>query len=163
MHNPDASQYYRADFDRQIHEFIDQHRDMLSMCLDGLTEEEARERLVPSKTTLLGLVKHAAFVERVWFAEAPTGRSRADLGIVGDPDESFELSDDDTIDSVLADFAQACADARRAVHETDGDVIWHGNRRGGLSLRWIQLHVLREHAQHCGHADILREQALAGR
>ncbi|OYO21164.1 hypothetical protein CGZ93_10825 [Enemella dayhoffiae] len=32
-----------------------------------------------------------------------------------------------------------------------------------LGLRWIQLHVLREHAQHCGHADILREQVLARR
>ncbi|WP_315969077.1 mycothiol transferase [Nigerium massiliense] len=27
----------------------------------------------------------------------------------------------------------------------------------------MQLHVLREHAQHCGHADILREQVLARR
>jgi len=24
------------------------------------------------------------------------------------------------------------------------------------------LHMLREHAQHCGHAEILREQVLAG-
>lgn len=163
MHNPDAPAYYGADFDRQIREFIDQHRDMLSACLDGLTEQEARERLVPSKTTLLGLVKHAAFVERVWFAEAPTGHSRAVLGIVATPDESFELSDGDTIDSVLADFAQACEDSRRAVQEADGDVTWRGNRRGPLGLRWIQLHVLREHAQHCGHADILREQVLARR
>jgi hypothetical protein len=26
----------------------------------------------------------------------------------------------------------------------------------------VYLHVLRELAQHCGHADILREQILAG-
>jgi hypothetical protein len=30
-------------------------------------------------------------------------------------------------------------------------------------VQWILLHVLREHAQHCGHADILREQILASR
>ena len=35
--------------------------------LDALTEEEARLRLVPSKTTLLGLVKHVTYVEGVWF------------------------------------------------------------------------------------------------
>ena len=29
-------------------------------------------------------------------------------------------------------------------------------------LRWVYLHVLRELAQHCGHADILREQILNG-
>jgi Protein of unknown function (DUF664) len=27
-------------------------------------------------------------------------------------------------------------------------------------LRWVYLHALREFAQHCGHADILREQIL---
>jgi len=35
--------------------------------LDGLTEEQVRRSLVPSRTTLLGLVKHATFVEKVWF------------------------------------------------------------------------------------------------
>jgi hypothetical protein len=28
-------------------------------------------------------------------------------------------------------------------------------------VRWVFLLVLRELAQHCGHADILREQLLA--
>jgi len=32
---------------------------------------------------------------------------------------------------------------------------------GPLPLRWVYLHVLREFAQHCGHADILREQILS--
>jgi Protein of unknown function (DUF664) len=26
------------------------------------------------------------------------------------------------------------------------------------SLRWIYVHMIREHARHAGHADILREQ-----
>ena len=28
-------------------------------------------------------------------------------------------------------------------------------------MRWIYIHMIRELAQHCGHADILREQILA--
>ena len=44
---------------------IDQHRAMLHDSLDGLSEEEARRRLVPSLTTPLGLLKHAIFVEKV--------------------------------------------------------------------------------------------------
>ncbi len=39
--------------------------------------------------------------------------------------------------------------------------LLHGNRRGPLPLRWVYLHVLRELSQHCGHADILREQIVA--
>ena len=38
--------------------------------------------------------------------------------------------------------------------------LLRGNRRGPLPLRRVYLHVLRELAQHCGHADILREQIL---
>jgi hypothetical protein len=38
----------------------------------------------------------------------------------------------------------------------------YGYWRGPLPLRWVYLHVLRELAQHGGHADILREQILNG-
>jgi hypothetical protein len=41
------------------------------------------------------------------------------------------------------------------------DDVLPGNRRGPLPLRWVMLHMLRELAQHCGHAEILREQVLA--
>lgn len=43
----------------------------------------------------------------------------------------------------------------------DPDALVHGNGRGPLSVRWVCLHLLRELAQHCGHADILREQILS--
>src|SRR5690348_17496679 len=84
----------------QFEAFLDEHRHALNSCLDGLTEEQARRSLVPSRTTLLGLVKHAIFVEKVWFDEAVTSRSRAEIGIPATPDESFILNDDDTIASV---------------------------------------------------------------
>jgi Protein of unknown function (DUF664) len=54
----------------QFEAFLDEYRGALNRCLDGLTEEQARRSLVPSLTTLLGLVKHATFVEKVWFDEA---------------------------------------------------------------------------------------------
>jgi hypothetical protein len=145
----------------QLDAFVDQHRAALNACLDGLTEHQARRSLVSSKTTLLGLVKHATFVERVWFGEAVTGRSREDLGIAAGPDESFDLDDDETIASVRETHREACRASRQAVADLDLDDLLHGNRRGPLRLRWVYLHVLRELAQHCGHADILREQVLA--
>ncbi len=80
--------------------FLDDHRAGLRACLDGLTEEQARRRLVPSATTLLGLVKHATFVEVVWSQEAVLRRSRAELGLPETVEDSFVLTDDDTIASV---------------------------------------------------------------
>src|SRR2546421_11312150 len=81
----------------QFEAFLDEHRRELSGCLDGVSEEQARRSLVPSRTTLLGLVKHVTFVELVWFDEAVTCRSRAEIGIPATPDESFILGDNDTI------------------------------------------------------------------
>lgn len=147
----------------QLEAFLDEHRAALDGCLDGLTEEQARRSLVESRTTLLGLVKHATFVEKVWFDEAVTGRSRAEIGIPATPDESFVLDAEDTVASVRRAHRAACAASRRATSSLGLDDLIHGNRRGPLPLRWVYLHVLRELAQHCGHADILREQILAER
>lgn len=145
----------------QFEAFLDEHRAALTACLDGLTEEQARRSLVPSRTTLLGLVKHATFVEKVWFDEAVTCRSRAEIGIAATPDESFVLTDDDTVTGVQHAHREACTASRRATAALDLDDLVRGNRRGPLPLRWVYLHVLRELAQHCGHADILREQITA--
>jgi hypothetical protein len=144
----------------QFDAFLDEHRRELNSCLDGLTEEQARRSMVPSRTTLLGLVKHATFVEKVWFDEAVTCRSRAEIGIPATPDESFILHDNDTIATVQQAHREACESSRRASSPLGLDDMVHGNRRGPLPLRWVYLHVLRELAQHCGHADILREQLI---
>jgi hypothetical protein len=144
----------------QFEAFLDEHRRELNACLDGVTEEQARRSLVPSRTTLLGLVKHATFVEKVWFDEAVTCRPRAEIGIPATPDESFILYDSDTIATIQRAHREACQSSRRAASSLGLDDLLRGNRRGPLPLRWVYLHVLRELAQHCGHADILREQLL---
>jgi Protein of unknown function (DUF664) len=146
----------------QFEVFLDEHRNAINGCLDGLTEEQARRSLVPSRTTLLGLVKHATFVEKVWFDEAVTGRTRAEIGIPATPDESFILDPGDTVAAVQRAHREACAASRRATAALGPDDLVHGNRRGPLPLRWVYLHLLRELAQHCGHADILREQLRNG-
>lgn len=145
----------------QFEAFLDEHRRELNGCLDGLTEEQVRRSLVPSRTTLLGLVKHATFVEKVWFDEAVTCRSRAEIGIPATPDESFIIDDSDTIATVQRAHREACQASRRATSSLGLDDVVHGNRRGPLPLRWVYLHMLRELAQHCGHADILREQLIS--
>ncbi len=150
-----------ADERTQLTAFIEEYRAALEHTLDGLTEEQARRRLVPSATTLLGLVKHVTWMQRVWFSECVGGRSRQELGLVTSPDESFQLADDDTIASVVAAFRAACAGARSAVAPLALDDVVTGHRHGPRTLRWVYLQVLRELAHHCGHADILREQVLA--
>jgi len=150
-----------ADDRAQLDAFIEEYRGAIEATLDGLTEEQARRRLVPSATTLLGLVKHVTWMQRVWFEECVAGTPRSRLGLVQSPAESFRLADGDTVASVTAAHREACAAARTAVAGLPLDTVVTGHRAGPRTLHWVYLQVLRELAQHCGHADILREQVLA--
>lgn len=151
-----------ADEQRQrVEELIDEYRAALHDSLNGLTEEEARRRLVPSKTTMLGLVKHATFVEGVWFDQAVTGRSYEEVGIAGTVDASFELRDDDTIAKVQASYRERWDVSTTNLDGLASDAVVDG--RGARPVWALHLQVLRELAQHAGHADILREQILASR
>ena len=146
----------------QLDAFVEEYRSALEATLGCLTEEQARRRLVSSATTLLGLLKHVTWMQRVWFEECVGGKSRRELGLMESVDESFQLTDDDTIASVTAAYRQACTTARAAVADLPLDAVVTGHRAGPRTLRWVYLQVLRELAHHCGHADILREQLLAG-
>src|SRR3982751_4447052 len=86
----------------QIDAFVDDYRGAIERTLEGLTEEQVRRRLVSSATTLLGLLKHVTWMQRVWFEECVGGPPRRELGLVQGPDESFRLSADDTVASVTA-------------------------------------------------------------
>ncbi len=89
LSNGERSDLWAADLRSRLDELVDAYRALLHDSLDGLTEEEARRRLVPSKTTLLGLVKHVTYVEGVWFDQAISGRSYAEIGIPTTPAKSF--------------------------------------------------------------------------
>ena len=147
----------------QLDAFLEDYRRAVELTLEGLTEEESRRRLVPSATTLLGLLKHVTWMQRVWFEACVGGVSREALGLVQSVDESFQLTGDDTIASVLAAHRDACTRARAVVADIPLDTIVTGHQAGPRTLRWVMLQVLRELAHHCGHADILREQILAAR
>ncbi|MFF0545741.1 DinB family protein [Nocardia thailandica] len=146
----------------QLDAFVEDFRGAIEATLDGLSEEQARRRLVPSATTPLGLVKHVTWMQRVWFEECVGGTPRRELGLVRTPEESFRLDDADTVASVLDAHRRACAVARLAVADLPLETVVTGHRAGPRTLRWVYLQVLRELAHHCGHADILREQILAG-
>jgi uncharacterized damage-inducible protein DinB len=146
----------------QLDAFVEEYRSAFEATLDCLTEEQARRHLVSSATTLLGLLKHVTWMQRVWFEECVGGMSRQELGLVQNPAESFRLTDDDTVASVTTAHREACATARTVVADLPLDAVVTGHRTGPRTLRWVYLQVLRELAHHCGHADILREQVLAG-
>ena len=146
---------------QRVEELVDEYRVALHDSLNDLTEEEARRQLVPSRTTLLGLVKHMTFVEGVWFDQAVTRRSYDEIGIARTVDGSFQLGQDESISIVQAAYRDRWETSRANVAGLRSDDVVDG--RGTRPVWALQLQVLRELAQHAGHADILREQILASR
>jgi len=139
--------------------FLDRYRETILWKLDGVTKEQASARLVPSATTLLGVVKHLAYVERGWFQ----------MNFAGDPpnfpwpedeadeDIDFRISTTDTTESISALYQREITRSREIVAGASLDDLSKNQERGPRSLRWIMLHMIEETARHAGHADILRE------
>jgi uncharacterized damage-inducible protein DinB len=152
----------QADERALLEAMVDTQRDEINAILEDLDDEEARRRLVPSLTTPLALVKHATFVEKVWFHARVAGVPRKEIGLPDTVDESFKPDPDDTVESVRAAHRAACERSREvaAGHELDDEFDWHGNP---VSLRFIYAHMIQELARHAGHGDILVEQIRAGR
>jgi hypothetical protein len=154
---PEWTDDLRGRFD----ELLDVYRRALRASLESLTEDEVRTRLVPSRTTLLGLLKHVTYVEGVWFDQAVNGGTTGEVGIPSSPDRSFVLTATDSIASVLAEHEHRCDRSRTTLAGLHLSDVVQG--RGERTVWALYLQVLRELAQHAGHADILREQILAAR
>lgn len=143
-----------------LEHLLDVQRQEVVGLLDQVDEEQARARLVPSLTTVLGLVKHLTFVERVWFHSRVAGVPRAELGLPDTVDESFVLTPQDTVATVREGYLAACRRSREvaAAHGLDEQFPWH---QGPVSLRFVYAHLLTELARHAGHGDVLVEQLRA--
>jgi uncharacterized damage-inducible protein DinB len=120
---------------------------------EGLDEEQLRRVLVPSGTSLLGLLQHVTDGERWWFGYHVAGDSRW-----SDVDFGMEVPDDVTPAQVLAAFDQAVAASEAIMADAELDdplaVLADGQQ---LTVRWVVAHMTSEIARHAGHADILRE------
>jgi len=134
--------------------FLAYQRTVLAGKLNGLSEADARRRIVPSETTPIALVRHVTFVEREWFAGYLDGQPAA---VTPEDRDGWWVPPDATVASVIADYAAACAESDRIAARLSLDHHVPHPRLGRVSLRWIYTHLIEETARHAGHLDILRE------
>ena len=130
--------------------FLDYLRGAIANKAEGVPEPQVRAPGVPSGTSLLGLVKHLACVERFYFL----GEDIDDWGATLRP------APEDTADGVLADYREAIRRANEVI-EACTDLTGAAPRarhRSPPSMRWVLVHMIEETGRHAGHADILREQ-----
>lgn len=138
------------------------NRTELVRAVERLSDTQAREKLVPSLTTPISLIKHCAAAERIWFQRTLAGMSIDECdGHATGGDGSFHVADDEALADVIAEYVAACqrSDELAADHDLDDAVDHH--IVGAVSLRFIYLGMIAEVARHAGHADILAEQIQA--
>jgi uncharacterized damage-inducible protein DinB len=137
--------------------FLDFHRATLLWKVQGASDKDLRRSMVPSGTSLLGLVKHLADVEQSWFVERFAGKEpRFPLWREEDPAATWRIEPDETTQQIVDLYRAVCDDSRDAIEGASLDDV-AAQARGGETLRWIILHMIEETARHNGHADILRE------
>jgi hypothetical protein len=146
------------DVDAMLLRFLDLYRSVAIRKLDGLTTEQAREVSTPTGMTLLGIVKHLAWDERIWFGYHFLGEPVEPM----ESDPSFHLDPDDTVESVVAGHHADCERSRQIIAEApslDTRVRIAHDHFGTVDLRWIIVHMIEEVARHVGHMDVLREES----
>ena len=129
------------------------------MKVEGLDDDQLRREMVPSKVTMLGLVKHLTAVEHGWFA-VRFAQSGEDFmwSTDDDLDADWRIEADETTEEIVEGYVVMCKRSRsiEATAESLDDAFDHP-QRGRVSLRWVMLHMIEETARHNGHADIMRE------
>jgi hypothetical protein len=145
--------------------FLGQQRDALRYAAHGLDEAQLDAHPTVSELSLIGLVKHAALVERAWTTFITTGDTAVfvpeedwsdgfRLTAGETPDDVFALSDQqaretEKVVGALEDLGMPLPPTVDLVPWIPGGIVW--------SPRWVLLHLIEETARHAGHADIIRE------
>ncbi|ACZ86500.1 DinB family protein [Streptosporangium roseum] len=143
-----------------LNNWLDWHRETLAVKCAGLSEEQLRQRSTPPSTlSLLGLVRHMAHVERVWFRRVLNDEDVPLLYKTADPDAEFNDVDTASPEEAFATWRAETEHARKLSAEVPLDAIGKQQRHGqDCSHRWILVHMIEEYARHNGHADLLRER-----
>lgn len=151
-----------------LHGFLNSQRDVILWKLEGLNDADVRRKMTPSLLSLLGLVKHVASAEHLWFCHAFGRKTDSIQPLQGcDPwsphsqieeEKQFLIIDSgETTEEILAYYASvraACDDVIAELDLNTTGTAWTGET---VTLRWALTHIIEETARHAGHADIIRE------
>jgi uncharacterized damage-inducible protein DinB len=154
---PDRREQGVADERITLESFLDDYRDIVVRKVSGLSDTDARRRLVESPTTVGGLVKHLRWAEYGWFEQLLQERSD-DNRRAHERSWEFEFLAGESLPTLITEYQAQCEESRRIAARYPLDHVVPHRRFGQVSVRWIYVHMIEETARHTGQLDILREQ-----
>jgi len=156
-----------AEEKQSLHWYLQYAREVLLWKLDGLSDYDIRRPMTPTGTNLLGLVKHCAAVDFMYFGQV------LDRPFPGQDDLDWHEGDDAELSGGMyateaesreqvSDFYRrvwAHSDATIAELPLDarGTVPWWPEDSRHPTLHTLLVHTIQDLARHAGQADIIRE------
>jgi Protein of unknown function (DUF664) len=144
-------------------DYLQGARETLLWKLDGLSEYDIRRPLTPTGTNLLGLVKHQAGGELIYFGDIfgrPHGEDLPWLAPGASRDAGMWAAADETREFITGLYRRAWRHADATIAElpldAEAKVPWWGGD-ATTTLGRILVHMTAEAQRHAGHADIVRE------
>jgi uncharacterized damage-inducible protein DinB len=156
-----------ADEKQTLRRYLQEARDALVWKLEGLSDYDIRRPMTPTGTNLLGLVKHCAASEFVYFGRLPGRRFPDEADLDWHEGDETELSghmyatETESREQVTDFYRRACAHSDSVTEELPLDarvtVAWWPEGLTEPTLSTLLVHMIQETARHAGHADIIRE------
>jgi uncharacterized damage-inducible protein DinB len=149
---------------RRLLASLDHQRNHVLGILEGLSDEQLRQPVLPSGWTMLGMVNHLALDdEHYWFRCIVGGESLDFFAESSDePRGAWHVEPDEPAEQVLDRYRDEAARSNAIIEATPLDAPprqrdqWWGTWEVP-DLRFIVLHVITETACHAGHLDAARE------
>jgi uncharacterized damage-inducible protein DinB len=145
-------------------QYLGSYRLTIGMKCEGLDAEQlARRSVPPSSLSLLGLVRHLAYVEHHWFQRVLQGRTDAPRPYHREDERDWDfdgaVADPAVVEDAFTTWRREIALAEDWLDgfdeaELGREVPFH---RGTTTPRDVVVHMIEEYARHAGHADLLRE------
>ncbi|SFN31373.1 Protein of unknown function [Actinomadura madurae] len=144
--------------------YLQAGRDALLWKLEGLSEYDVRRPVTSTGTNLLGLVKHVASMELIYFGDTfgrPSGEAMPWFAEGAETNADMWATADESRAEVIGLYRRAWAHSDATIGALALDAIgrvphWP-DERSETTLHRIMVHMIAETDQHAGHADIVRE------
>jgi uncharacterized damage-inducible protein DinB len=150
----------------EVLQSLAKQRYFLRYTVRDLSDEQAAKHTTASELCLGGLIKHVTLVERQWMSFILNGAPAMsfDEASASAWTDGFRMLAGETLAGLLEQYEQTASRTDELVAvlaDLDAahplpEAPWF-ERGAQWSARRVLLHVIAETAQHCGHADIIRE------
>lgn len=151
----------------RLQHFLDQQRDAVLAITEGLDDVQLNTPVLPSGWTPIGLIRHLAGAEAMWFQWVVLGAQPQVIwndGIDDPPhDPEAPFTSEHSSAAVIEQYRRQCEISNEILRSRDlhaallGEPGFDWPDEPITDFRWVVLHMIEETARHAGHLDVARE------